>query len=1015
MPPIDQRTIDCPQCGQPTDVDLWQVLDLAREPELRRRFLQGQINALHCNNCGAAGMLPAPLAIHDPAAEQIIFFIPDDPQITPEMAGQIQADLGNALLRDWRGPQPNYLFTPRLSRDLMAVAGQLAAGLEPQSGPVSETGPLSTEPAEPTTAPSPELIDALLSFINARSLTEKQQIVETQQELLLSEQVGPVFEELLEQYQTNEQAVQQLQMHRTLLRRCRVIGIPAAFAELVAARQQTNQSANPPPGDLRAILTQLTQLTQLSDMPRRVELCRQALAQVNRAENEQLWAALQGELGNSLQQNPQGRRAENLEQAIHHYTQALEVYTRAAFPEQWATTQNNLANAYRNRIKGSRADNIEQAIHHYAQALEVRTRAAFPEQWATTQNNLANAYRNRIKGSRADNIEQAIHHYAQALEVYTRAAFPADHRQTQRNLGNLLFGERRWLEAQSALKSAIDAGRDLLAVAVTDEGRRAEVAETAQLFARSAFCQLRQGQAAESLLTLEQGKTRLLTEALALSGANMAVLTAAQQYSYKAAVEQVRGLEAELRLPADTPVLSQIEGPGQRHEREVVADLTQARADLNTLIETIRQEQPDFMPTGLNLDQLLALIPPGGALVAPLITSQGSAVFVIPEDQTSQVLETCEVSADWIVWLDEFTDDDLRELLQGPDDISEWGGWLGAYFQMRQNWQGWLDAIETIGDVLRQKLIGPIVQKLNQLGVTPGSPLLLLPQGGLGLLPLHAALLDEYPVTFAPSGYALHAARQRLGANGDLTPSQPSPGRGRNTLLAVVNPTGDLPFTPAEGDAIAALFDPAFVTRLDGGAATLNAINHHLQPATCHLLHFSGHGFYNWREAMQSGLVLADGPLTLSRLISQADLGAVRLVTLSACETGITDIRQSLDEFLGLPAGLMQAGAPAVVSTLWAVNDLSTMLLMERFYQHYLQDGLPLPEALRRAQLWLRDDVTAGKLVTYFDAEQDLLLNATKMPAAMVNDQFVRFATLPADSRPFSHPYYWAAFTFSGV
>lgn len=67
---------------------------------------------------------------------------------------------------------------------------------------------------------------------------------------------------------------------------------------------------------------------------------------------------------------------------------------------------------------------------------------------------------------------------------------------------------------------------------------------------------------------------------------------------------------------------------------------------------------------------------------------------------------------------------------------------------------------------------------------------------------------------------------------------------------------------------------------------------------------------------------------------------ACRLVTLSACETGITDIRQSPDEFLGLQAGLLQAGAPTVVSTLWPVDDLSTMLLMERFYQNLLaHDG----------------------------------------------------------------------------
>jgi CHAT domain-containing protein len=62
-------------------------------------------------------------------------------------------------------------------------------------------------------------------------------------------------------------------------------------------------------------------------------------------------------------------------------------------------------------------------------------------------------------------------------------------------------------------------------------------------------------------------------------------------------------------------------------------------------------------------------------------------------------------------------------------------------------------------------------------------------------------------------------------------------------------------------------------------------------------------------------------------------MSSARLVTLSACETGITDIKTgSSDEFVGLPAGFMLAGVPCVVSSLWSVPDISTAILMERFY-----------------------------------------------------------------------------------
>ena len=59
-----------------------------------------------------------------------------------------------------------------------------------------------------------------------------------------------------------------------------------------------------------------------------------------------------------------------------------------------------------------------------------------------------------------------------------------------------------------------------------------------------------------------------------------------------------------------------------------------------------------------------------------------------------------------------------------------------------------------------------------------------------------------------------------------------------------------------------------------------------------------------------------------------------------------------------------------MVGTLWPVDDLSTMLLMVRFYRYRLRgdeetgEGPMTPAAaMRRAQLWLRD-VTAGELAS---------------------------------------------------
>ena len=77
------------------------------------------------------------------------------------------------------------------------------------------------------------------------------------------------------------------------------------------------------------------------------------------------------------------------------------------------------------------------------------------------------------------------------------------------------------------------------------------------------------------------------------------------------------------------------------------------------------------------------------------------------------------------------------------------------------------------------------------------------------------------------------------------------------------------------------------------------------------------------------------------------------LVTLSACESGLSRVRRG-DELVGLMRAFMYAGAPALVSTLWRVDDQSTHLLMEKFYQE-VQAGTGFAEALKRAQLYLKN------------------------------------------------------------
>src|SRR5262249_32607773 len=89
-----------------------------------------------------------------------------------------------------------------------------------------------------------------------------------------------------------------------------------------------------------------------------------------------------------------------------------------------------------------------------------------------------------------------------------------------------------------------------------------------------------------------------------------------------------------------------------------------------------------------------------------------------------------------------------------------------------------------------------------------------------------------------------------------------------------------------------------------------------------------------------------DGRLEVRELFG-LDLRA-RLVVLSACETGLGKLSHG-DDLVGLQRGFMYAGTPAVVTTLWKVDDRASYELIRAFYAHLASAG-PM-QALRQAQI----------------------------------------------------------------
>ena len=92
-----------------------------------------------------------------------------------------------------------------------------------------------------------------------------------------------------------------------------------------------------------------------------------------------------------------------------------------------------------------------------------------------------------------------------------------------------------------------------------------------------------------------------------------------------------------------------------------------------------------------------------------------------------------------------------------------------------------------------------------------------------------------------------------------------------------------------------------------------------------------------------------DGILT-AREVSDLNLQGCVLATLSACETGLGEIKGSEGVF-GLQRAFKMAGVQYIIVSLWKVPDNETAEFMEKFYNNWLKQKMPIRKAFRQTQI----------------------------------------------------------------
>jgi CHAT domain-containing protein len=236
-------------------------------------------------------------------------------------------------------------------------------------------------------------------------------------------------------------------------------------------------------------------------------------------------------------------------------------------------------------------------------------------------------------------------------------------------------------------------------------------------------------------------------------------------------------------------------------------------------------------------------------------------------------------------------------------------------------------------------LIDPVQQLLSS------NKICIVPHSILHYLPFQALydgknyLIQQHQVFYAPSVTVLRFCLQKRSQS-------------KQSLLAIGPPPFDdesLQLEFAENESY--LVSRNFQQNLLLVKEQANESNFRRYAGEYDIVHIATHGYFSKDAPMKSYLLLLgdhdnDGRLAAYELFG-IKLNAY-LVTLSACQTAVSKVSRG-DEMLGLVRGLIYAGTPSILASLWNVDDASTAELMNEFYSNLTT--MDKAEALQYAQL----------------------------------------------------------------
>jgi len=544
----------------------------------------------------------------------------------------------------------------------------------------------------------------------------------------------------------------------------------------------------------------------------------------------------------------------------------------------------------------------------------------------------------------------ALSYYEMARDKILVMGSPFEAARVYTRIGQVYESNNQEQDAQEAYRQAIGFLEDTRGHMQIEELKSLWPQLGLDAYKRLISLLIRNGEIEQALFYAERFKAKTLIDQMANGWTGFREGTAQPLLQRELELfHEISQLEQELRTEWSKP-------KEQRRDRwlediqELIAYKKKQYADL--LVE-IKLKAPQYTAVTTVDPEQLALayhsvwgqLSPGEVIIEYFVTDEKTIVWVI----TKKGIQTASRIA---ITRDELTKQ-VREFREEIETQPALGQEAVSYMRVLEK-----------GRDLYELLIAPVkeyVEGSTHLVIIPSDVLFYLPFGALVDCPgcskhdLYGGkfLIEDYSISYAPSMSSLY------------WPLQHTEDGIYNSVLAVGNPTGDLPAAEQEAIAIAATFQQSKL--LLGEAGTEVAVKRALQTQDYDVVHLATHGAFDRVLPLLSHLAFCEGEDEDGALYAGEILGlslTSNLVVLSACQTALppalTDETEGLvvgDELQGLSQALFTAGATSAILTLWNVNDVSTSQLMQTMYQR-LQDGAEKGEALQQAQLFLLHDST---------------------------------------------------------